>query len=185
MGYTGGAEENGIGGREPPQAASARYWGICMAHTVLRFAWLFGLLAGVSACAPPPPPPPTVVNLTLKATADVNPTEAGTAAPVQLRVYQLTSTAAFDGAEFFALLDRDAATLGDQLVRREDFLLAPAETKTSTLSPEARVTALGVFIGVRSVDGVTWRGTWAVPPNKTSAITVTAAKAGVTVAPTP
>ncbi|MCO6417942.1 type VI secretion system lipoprotein TssJ [Siccirubricoccus sp. KC 17139] len=156
-----------------------------MAHTVLRFAWLIGLLAGMSACAPPPPPPPTVVNLTLEATSDVNPTESGAAAPVQLRVYQLTSTAAFNGAEFFALLDRDAATLGDQLVRREDFILAPGATVTSTLNPEARVTTLGLFMGVRSMDGVAWRGTWAVPPNKTSAITVTAAKAGVTVAPTP
>jgi type VI secretion system protein VasD len=156
-----------------------------MLHTVMRFAGLLGLLAGVSACAPPPPPPPTVVNLTLKGAADVNPTESGVAAPVQLRVYQLTSTAAFNGAEFFALLDRDAATLGDQLVRREDFLLAPNETRTSTLNPEARVTALGVFIGARSIDGVTWRGTWAVPPNKTSAITVTAARAGVTLAPAP
>ncbi|WP_187829990.1 type VI secretion system lipoprotein TssJ [Siccirubricoccus phaeus] len=156
-----------------------------MAHTVLRFAWLIGLLAGLSACAPPAPPPPTVVNLTLKATGDVNPTEAGAAAPVQLRVYQLTSTAAFSGAEFFALLDREAATLGDQLVRREDFLLAPGATLTSTLNPEARVTSLGIFIGVRSVDGVTWRATWAVPSNKTSAVTVTAARSGLTVAPTP
>lgn len=185
MGYTRGAERNGTGSRWRPHAALAWYWGIRMPHTVLRFAWLLGLLAGVSACAPPPPPPPTIVNLTLKATADINPTETGSAAPVQLRVYQLTSTAAFAGAEFFALLERDAATLGDQLVRREDFLLAPDETRTSTLNPEARVTALGIFVGVRSLDGVTWRGTWAVPPNKTSAVTVTAARTGVTVGPTP
>jgi type VI secretion system protein VasD len=148
-----------------------------MAHPVIRLACLLGLV--LASCAPPPPPPPTVVNLTLKASGDINPTVGGAAAPVQLRVYQLASTAAFQGAEFFALLERDQAMLGDQLVRREDFLLAPNEIKTVTVRPEARVTALGVMIGVRSIEGVTWRATWAVPPNKTSAVTVTAARSGI------
>jgi type VI secretion system protein VasD len=142
-----------------------------------------GLLA--AACAAPPPPPPTVVDVTLKATGDTNPTAGGQAAPVQLRLYQVTSTAAFDGADLYALLERDKEVLGDQLVRREDFLLAPNETKRTQLKPEARVTALGAFIAVRSVDGVTWRGTWAVPPNKTTALTVTVARAGVTLAAAP
>ena len=155
-----------------------------MAHSVARFAWALGLGAVLASCVAPPPPP-AIVNLTLKAVGDVNLTAAGAAAPVQLRVYQLTSTAAFDGAEFFALLERDIATLGGHLVRREDFLLAPNETKTSTLYPEAPVTALGVFIGARSIDGVTWRGSWVLPPNRTSGLTVTAARAGVTLAPTP
>ena len=146
---------------------------------------LAALALVLARCAPPPPPPPTVVNLSMKAAADINPTATGSAAPVQLRVYQLTSDATFNGAEFFALLERDQATLADQQVRREDFLMAPGQARTAVLRPEARVAALGFFVAVRSTDGVTWRTAWAVAPNKTSAVEVSVAREGLTLTVAP
>jgi type VI secretion system protein VasD len=152
-----------------------------MRNTLFRLAAL-GLVAAVAGCAaPPPPPPPTVVNVTLAATADVNATPDKKGAPVVLRLYQLSSGANFGSAEFFALFNKDAATLGTDLVKREDFPLAPGQTKTTTLSPTDQVKSLGVFGGYRDFSHVTWRGTADIPPHQTTTVTITAAGDGITV----
>ena len=91
------------------------------AHVV---AVLLPLLA-FAGCSAPPPPPPTQVNLTLSATADVNPTTSGQAAPVVVRVYQLASTSGFEGAEFFPLFNQDQSVLKTDLVKKDEFLLSP------------------------------------------------------------
>ena len=69
---------------------------------VLAFA------SAIAGCTPPPPPPPTVVNLALAASADVNPTASGLAAPLELRVYQLASESGFSNAGFFSCTTRTA-----------------------------------------------------------------------------
>ena len=140
----------------------------------------FGLLAAVAGCAPAPPPP-TVVNLTLSASLDVNPSQSGQAAPVQIVVYQLASASGFNGAEFFQLFNKDAATLGADMLKRDQFILAPGETKTATLMPTDAVKTLGVFAAYQGYQAVKWRGTVDIPPHQTTSVTVTAAKSGLTV----
>jgi type VI secretion system protein VasD len=141
------------------------------------------LVAGCAA--PPPPPPPTVVNLTLKALAGVNPGPDGQAAPVSVRVYQLETAAAFGNAEFFPLYNTDTTVLGQDLVKREEFVLAPGASKSETIMPMDRVKALGVFAGFRAFQSLPWRGSTDVPPNKTTNVTVTVGPAGVAVVAAP
>lgn len=140
------------------------------------------LLAGCGA-PPPPPPPPTTIALTLAATPDANPTVAGQGAPVQLRVYQLASTSAFMGAEFFQILNQDQATLGADLLKRDDVIVAPGASQTMTLTPLDTVKAIGVFAAYRDYGPVVWRVTMPVAPHKTTTVTVTAGKAGLTLPP--
>ena len=141
---------------------------------------MIGLL---SACAGPPPAPPplTVVDVVLRATADANPTASGQGAPVVVRIYQLGSATNFGGAEFFQLFNGDAEFLKSDLVKRDDFLLAPGETKTVTLTPAESVPALGVFAAYRDFQHATWRGSADIPPHQTTRVTVTAGAQGVTV----
>ncbi|MGH7043246.1 MAG: type VI secretion system lipoprotein TssJ [Acetobacteraceae bacterium] len=145
----------------------------------------FLLLAAIAGCAGAPPPLPTVVNLTLTATADVNATGSGPGAPVQVRVYQLASTSAFDGADFFQLFSHDTATLGTDLVHVDQFLLAPGTSKTVVLKPNAQVTALGFFAAYGAYQSATWRTTTPVPAHKTTLVTATVGKAAVTVKAAP
>ena len=151
--------------------------------------WLplgLGLTALLAACAaPPPPPPPTQVAQTLTATTDVNPGPDGTAAPVALRVYQLASTSAFNGAEFFDLFNQDQATLKTDLIKRDDVTLPPGQSKTLTLSPTDQAKSIGVFAAYRDYAHAVWRVTADIPPHKTTKITVTAGKAGLTISPPP
>lgn len=152
----------------------------------------FGLLlaamaATVSGCAspPPPPPPPTIVEVKLSAAADANRTADGQGAPVALRIYQLGSPAGFEGAEFFRLYRQDAATLGADMVKRDEYLLAPGGSRSITLRPPDAVRAVGVFAAYRDYQNVTWRAVEAVPANKTTEMTITADGAGVAIAAKP
>ena len=143
-------------------------------------AGIFGM-ALLSGCAAPPPPPPTVINLTLNATADTNPTTDNAGAPIATRAYQLTSAANFNGAEFFQIFNADAATLKTDIVKREDFLLAPSASKTEKIMPDSTVKSIGIFAAYRSFQTATWRGSADIVANKINNITVTFGHDGVVI----
>ena len=143
-------------------------------------------LLGVSACSsPPPPPPPTLVNLSMTTAPDANPNAAGQGAPVIVRVYQLNSAAGFEKAEFFRLLNQDTATLGSDVVKRDEYLLPPGESKTVKLEPGPTVKALGVFAAYRDFGHVNWRGVGEVPEHKTTDVLVKADANGIDVSSKP
>jgi type VI secretion system protein VasD len=141
---------------------------------------VLGLLGGLAACAPAPPPP-TVVSLTLVADKDVNSTPGGAGAPLVVRVYQLSSDAAFGTAEFFQLFSQDQATLKTDMVKKDEYILTPGQTKTATLSPTDPVTTIGIFAAYQNFQGVTWRAMVEVAPHKTTAINAEAGAKGLVV----
>ncbi len=144
-----------------------------------------GLAALLAGCGAPPPPPPTQVAVTLTAAANANPTPDGKGAPVVLRVYQLASTSAFNGAEFFDLFNQDQATLKTDLIKRDDVTLAPGQSKTLNLTPTDQAKSIGVFAGYRDYGHAIWRVTADIPPHKTTKITVQAGPTGLTISPPP
>jgi type VI secretion system protein VasD len=145
------------------------------------------LLTTLQACGspPPPPPPPTVAKLTLSADPDANATAAGQGAPTIIRVYQLAAAAGFEKAEFFRLLNGDAAVLGPDMIKRDEYLLAPGTKREETISPPDKVQALGVFAAYREFQSRNWRVVIPLPPNKTTQVQVTVAAAGLVVAKSP
>jgi type VI secretion system protein VasD len=167
----------------PPHGSSSSAAPRTQRRRALQAAALFGALA-LSACGGPPPPPPTIVELKITATPGVNPTQAGVGAPVVLRVYQLASTAGFEKAEFFRLLNADTATLGTDLAKKDEYLLAPGANKTETLTIPDTVHALGVIAAYREFKDVVWRVTVPIPAHKTTPVLVTAGS-GLVVGPAP
>ena len=135
-------------------------------------------LAGAS-CGKAPPPPPTAppppvtiaaapeakvkTSLTIAAGTDVNPDINGRPSPVVVRVYQLKADGAFTGAEFFALYNEEEKALGPELITRDEFVLAPAESRTLdvTLSPETRF--VGAIAAFRDIRNAQWRAVLAAP----------------------
>jgi type VI secretion system protein VasD len=114
------------------------------------------LAASLGACAAKPAKP-AVASFVVSARADANPDATGRPSPIVVRVYQLKSDAGFGNAEFFALFDDDKRVLAADLVGREEFELAPGETRTVelNLSPDTRfMGALGAY---RDVRDATWR----------------------------
>ena len=140
---------------------------------VLVLGWLVSLLAG---CAKPPPPPPkpivTPVSMTLVAGADANPDARGRASPLNVRVYALKTTSAFESADFFTLFEKDQATLGAELIQREELLLRPGESKKLEMTLPADAKALGVIAAYRDLERARWRDARVVEPGTPLVLTV-------------
>lgn len=141
------------------------------------------LLAAALAGCGSAPPKPTVIQTAVEVDAGVNPDVRGRASPVILRVLELKSLAAFEGADFFSLFDRDKETLGAELVGREEYILQPGEKKRfeRTLQPETRF--VGVVAAFRDLERARWRAATAVVPNKTTPLVIKLEPRAVSIAP--
>lgn len=111
--------------------------------------------------APPPATPvaldPVTLQVTLIATDDVNPDNRGRASPLSVRIYELRSRSAFDAADFFSLYEREQATLGTELLAKEQYILRPGDTQGYTRKAQAETRFLGVVAAFRDLEGSTWR----------------------------
>ena len=124
-----------------------------------RSALLLGIALLATSCGAPPPPKPVVtpVSLNLAASADANPDARGRPSPLTVRVYVLKAPGPFEAADFFSLFDRDQATLGAELVKREELLLKPGESRKLefTLEPDAK--NIAVLAAYRDLERARWR----------------------------
>jgi type VI secretion system protein VasD len=118
-------------------------------------AFLWVVCAALAACATPPPKPVSV-KVTLTASADVNPDAQNRPSPIVVRIYQLKDDGAFKDADFFALYDKEAATLAAALVSRMEFELTPGQTLTTDypVSPDTKF--IGVAAAYRDIYNAQW-----------------------------
>ena len=86
-------------------------------------------VAGCRSKPPKPPPPPPPAKAAIIVSRDVNPDSAGRPSPIVVRLYQLKEEGSFNSASYFALSDKEQATLGPSLESREEYELKPGETK--------------------------------------------------------
>jgi type VI secretion system protein VasD len=128
----------------------------------------------LAACGGPAKVKPTQVNASLVAAAEVNRSESGRPSPLQLRVYELKSVAAFNSADFMSLYQRDQAELAADLVGKEEYRLEPGESKafSKTLAPETRF--LGVLASYRDVEHAKWRSVVTIQPQQTQQVNIRA-----------
>jgi type VI secretion system protein VasD len=140
----------------------------------MALAWALAAACAGAHCGKAPPPPPTPppaapvtiaappeakvkAAMTIAANADVNPDAGGRPSPVVVRVYQLKADAAFRDADFFVLYKDEQKALGPELITRDEFILAPTESRTLdvTLSPDARF--VGAIAAFRDIRNAEWR----------------------------
>ena len=123
------------------------------------------LLAG---CGGPPPPPPTLVSVDVTADAALQRRRAAQRARLSARL-----PGGLRGAQFFPLYNGDAAVLKDDLVKRDDVLLAPGQSKTLALAPTDRTKAIGIFGAYRDYENADLaNASTPVPPHESSVLTV-------------
>ncbi len=124
----------------------------------------------LNACASKPVVTPVAMRAV--ASVDVNPDGRNRASPILVRVYALKSTGAFDSADFFSLFEKDQATLGGELVQREELLLRPGDSKPLQMTLAADVKAIAVVGAYRDLERARWRAVYAVEPGKPLNLTV-------------
>ncbi len=107
---------------------------------------------------------PTTLLVRLQAATDVNPDLRGRASPLDVRLFELRSASVFEAADFFALYDRDQATLAADLLAREQFVVQPGETRSVSRPARPETRFLGVIAAYRDLERAVWRVTVAVAP---------------------
>jgi len=140
-------------------------------------------LPAVLALAQCGPKPPGVVTLTMIGSADQNPDGSGKAAPVAVRIYQLTQTAKFERADVFALTEHEPQTLGQDDAGSQEFVLSPGETLTKTFELKPGVQAVGVVVLYRDIDNAQWRADAAVATSGPTKLTLNVGKLAITLKP--
>lgn len=143
------------------------------------YVLLLSLLCCLTACASKPAKP-TPAHAELSASADVNPDSSGRASPVVLRVFQLRNDGEFASADFFALYDKEKETLNTSFVSREEYVLAPGETRKLDLAINSETRVIGVLAAFRDIRTAHWRAL-SRPPEKTLTHPHLIGKGGVTV----
>lgn len=139
-----------------------------MLHAMrLAKSWLACLvllaLAGCASAPKPTFPVPRVLEISVKAAADINPDIRNRPAPLVLRVYELKSPVSFQSADFFALFDKDQATLGADLVRREEVQVRPGDAVKLNHELKADTRAVGVVAAFRDLEKSRWRAVVLLP----------------------
>ena len=141
-------------------------YGRVVPHPVRRAALLLGLALLAASCSAPPKPVVTPVSLNLSASADANPDARGRPSPLTVRVYVLKAPGPFEGADFFSLFDKDQATLGAELVKREELLLRPGESRKLEFTLESDAKNIAVLAAYRDLERARWRDVKALEVGK-------------------
>lgn len=160
-----------IGGRLPAAGAAASP----------RPALLGGLavLALLAGCAGAPKPVVTTVTGSIEASAQLNLSVSRVPSPLLLRVYELKTAAAFNSADFMSLYQSDQATLGADIVAREEMMLKPGQTVPVRKTLGADTRFIGVVGAYRNLERANWRAIVAVQPGKAQTLTIRAADLAV------
>lgn len=146
----------------------------------VRATFLLLLLAmSLGACADRlAPPDPTIVEVRISAAEGINRGTAGDGLPIPVRLYRLSSPAAFDAATFEEIYHQEMKTLGGHLVGVTEFVLFPGQAEVITRQFNERERHFGI---VAAYKGGTprWRASTSVPPGETTVLEIRLARNGV------
>jgi type VI secretion system protein VasD len=119
----------------------------------------------LAACAAKPPKPEPA-RARLVASEQVNPDASGRASPIVVRLFQLRDDDAFATAEFFDLYQKEKEVLGESLVVRQEYVLAPGETRDLEIPLDKQARYLGVIAAFRDIRAAQWRAVTRAPEKK-------------------
>jgi type VI secretion system protein VasD len=132
-----------------PDTVAARYMRLASVA-------LLAVTLAVGGCSSGPPKP-AKVRLSVVANTDINPDANDRPSPVVVRVYQLKDDAAFRAADFFALFDKEQATLTASLISRQELELTPGDQRKMDFPVSGEAKFLGVVAAFRDIRNAEWR----------------------------
>lgn len=139
---------------------------------------LLALALALGACSGgkkgPEPPKPASLTLAATASKDLNPDGTGRPSPLIVRLYALRNSAAFDGADFFALYDKGEQVLAADIVTKEELMLHPGETLSVNREYPPDVQVLAIIGGFYDVEHASWRSTTPVHPGQKGTLRIDA-----------
>jgi type VI secretion system protein VasD len=110
--------------------------------------------------------------MTIKASDDLNPNEKDRPSPLVVYIYELSDGAPFDEADFFAIYDNEAETIGPVLRGKQEITLAPGETHKIKRTLKADTRHLGILAAYRDIDNAKWRASMPMPEHSKIELTL-------------
>jgi type VI secretion system protein VasD len=102
----------------------------------------------------------------ISATSDINPDIEGLPSSVIVRVYQLTNKINFENANYDELFESDHNVLGTEFITLNEYFVDPNSKNDVDLKISENTRFIGIVVGYRSVEMVTWRTVITVPEEK-------------------
>jgi type VI secretion system protein VasD len=116
-----------------------------------------GAAPSLDPAAAPPAAATRSLQITVSASADINPGPSGKAAPLSITLYVLRSPGKFQSLDYFGLKDRGSSELASDLVTSSSVSVRPGEKKTVSLTAAPDAGYIGVAAGYREIDSAQWR----------------------------
>lgn len=126
------------------------------------------LFLAFTGCSSTPKPP--VAQISLNVQKDINPFSANAempeARPVVIRLYELTSLAAFNSNDFLSIFNDYRSALGNELLFSEEFRLVPGMRQKFNRPLNLETRYVGVVAAFRDLEHAQWKAFTAVPVNE-------------------
>lgn len=100
---------------------------------------------------------PVPYAIELVADKQVNPDVNGRPSPIQVTIYELSSSSAFGSRDFFALQSDPQTALGKELLNTDQVVLRPGETKTLQYPGSSEARVVGIVAAYRDLEQSQWR----------------------------
>lgn len=126
----------------------------------------------ILAPKPLPPPKSKVLTVDVLASAKLNPSTSGRPSPVVVRIYELKAAAPFESADFVSLFDKDQATLGGDVIARDEFVLSPGESMAIKRDLTADSKFIAVMAAFRDLERAKWRAVVPLVAGEDNALSV-------------
>lgn len=129
---------------------------------------LGGLIAAaaLTGCAGPRTAMPAPYTVSITADTHINPDMEGRPTPVQVRLLELKRSHKFESLDFYTLYDKDEATLGAELLSKDQLTLQPGQKIKIIRKANVDARMLGVFVAFKDVTKGSWRAVTPLPPPK-------------------
>lgn len=129
---------------------------------------IFFLLILLTGCSSTPKPP--VAQISLNVQGDINPyltnTSEAEARPVVIRLFELTSLAAFNSTDFISVFNDYSLALGSELLHSEEFRLTPGMRHKFSKPLNIDTRYVGVVAAFRDLEHSEWRAFASIPPKE-------------------
>lgn len=138
----------------------------------LLLIWIIFVISGLILIGCSSPPKPPIARVSLNVQPNINPLSPATetkiteARPVVIRLYELSSPAAFDSADFFSIFNDYKTILENELIASEELRVTPGQKLKFNRTLNLNTRYVGVVAAYKNPEESQWRASTAIPLNE-------------------
>ena len=121
------------------------------------------------------------IDITIQTTKDVNLDAQGNPSPIVVRLYELSTAVEFRKADYEALFSDEQATLGKDLLRRDEYEIKPEQTRIIARKAKENTKYLGLLAAYHNTTNIKWRAVISLNSSGNADMKLLLEKSGITV----